>query len=431
MYEMYAYIACAVIAIIILIILVVRQESTTNKVIDELEPNTDAFGRVRISNPYTLGDYKHIYSANPDMITNLTSGGTVTHQTNEASNRLAVTTTKGSKAIHQSKMYHQYMPGKSQNILSSFVFFEATKGITKRTGYYDDRDGMFFQQDGDGTLSFVVRSYVTGTTVDTKVEQKDWNGDKINGSGKSKWNIDITKTQLVWFDFQWLGVGRVRCGFVHKDDFVTCHTFYHSDILDKVYLNNPNLPIRCEIENVEGGNAGYFDQICSTVLSEGGYSEAGIDGSVISTRTNLITTNQTNFFAIRLKNTFLNSPNRAFARLLKVEVLTEDQPVSYDIVKVSTIDGTYTSSNGSIIEYSTNGPTNPTNVEVIDSGLVLAGSQGNKSFGTISTARPSDAKKNYISQNFDSTDSEAYLVRITPLAQPTNVTVVMSWREIY
>lgn len=432
MYEVYAYIACAIVAIIILIVLVVRQESTTNKIIDELEPNSDAFGRVRISNPYTLGDYKHVYSINPDMLIVNTNGGTVTHRTNEASNRLAVTSTAGSKAVHQSKMYHHYMPGKSQHILSSFVFGSAVEGITKRTGYFDERDGIFFQQEGDGTLSFVVRSYVTGTAVDTKVSQKDWNGDKINGSGKSKWSINITKTQLTWFDFQWLGVGRVRCGFVHADDFITCHTFYHSDNLDTVYMNNPNLPVRCEIENVSGGNTGYFDQICSTVLSEGGYSEAGRDGSVLST-TKSVNNATVNILAIRLKNTYGNRPNRSFARLLEVEVLSTTEPVTYEIVKVSSVGAAtaYTDITNSIIQYhNTPTITQGATVEIMETGLVLAGSQGNKSFGTISSSRPSDAKKNFIAQNFDSTGSEAYLVRATSTAA-TNVTASITWREVY
>jgi hypothetical protein len=69
----------------------------------------------------------------------------------------------------------------------------------------------------------------------------------------------------------------------------------------------------------------------------------------------------------------------------------------------------------------------------MDSGFVGASTQGSqKAGGAPASNLPSTAKKNYIVQNFNSTDSEIFLVVATNLgAQSTNVGVSMQWREIY
>ena len=411
-----------------------------SKLITQNVGYTDAFHRVRIANPHTLGDYKHVYDNNIDMLDYIVSGGTVVHNTNESSVKLSVTDTIGSRTVHQSKMYHHYMPGKSQLIMSTFVFKEHCKGISKKAGYFDDRNGIFFEEDENGVLNFVIRSYVTGTSTERVIHQNDWNGDKVNGKGPSNWKIDTTKTQLAWFDFQWLGVGRVRCGFIHEDEYVLCHTFYNSDVLDKVFMTNPNLPLRCEIENISSNKSCNFDQICGTVISEGGYSEAGYDFSVIST---LQTINaSTDVIGIKLKDTFKNNPNRMFVRLLDVRVFSDTSNVKYEILKVSSTNtdssitstpGTATSANdNSGVEY-INGCTVNGTIEVIGSGIVTGDTQGNKRIGAVSSANIGDAKKNFISQNFASTFSDAFVVRVIELEDTTDtiVTVSMTWREIY
>ena len=414
----------------------------SNNLVTQNVGSTDAFHRIRIANPHTLGDYKHVYGVNPDMLNHTENGGTISHNTNESSTNLAVTSTIGSKAVHQSKMYHHYMPGKSQLVMLTFVFKGHNQGISKKTGYYDDRDGFYFEEDENNVLSFTVRSFVTGTAVNHKVIQKDWNGDRIDGKGPSGWKIDTTKTQLTWFDMQWLGVGRIRCGFVHKDEFILCHTFYHSNVLDKVHMSNPMLPIRCEIENISSNSSCNFDQICSTVISEGGYSEAGRDYSVLSS-TQLIDVSEgnpetVNVIGIKLKNTFNNRPNRMFVRLLDVRVFTDASNVKYEVSKVSStnttaaITGTTVSANNdSGVEY-INACTIVGTEEVIGSGIVAGDTQGQKHVGSIGSTVVSNAKKNFITQNFNSTFSDAFVIRVIELENTdTNVTVSMTWREVY
>lgn len=407
------------IAVVVILIIIAYKSWNGNKTY-----NTDSFGRLRVSQPFTLGDYKHYYGITDDMLQKTENGGTATHNTNEASVKLAVTTTNGSRVVHQSKMYHHYMPGKSQFILSSFVFFNPVPGIVKRTGYFDDRDGLFFEQGKDGEYYFVVRSYTSGTAIDTKIEKKDWNGDKID--------LDFSKTQLLWMDFQWLGVGRVRFGFVHKDDYILCHTVYNSNNLDKVYINNPNLPVRCEILNSEATEATFMNQICSTVASEGGYSEAGKDYSYITDNIEASVA-EDDEIAIRLANVYQGKLNRTFIRLSDIKVFADSDDIIYKLYKVDSFTGgtkqTLTDYNGAAEIYIK--PDTTTNKTLIGTGVVPANSQGNKSYGSLGNTKPGDAKKNFISQNFDSTGSEAFVVSIQRIGTGTDFRISLDWREVY
>jgi hypothetical protein len=331
------------------------------------------------------------------------------------------------------------MPGKSQQILSSFCFYAATVNVTKRTGYFDDNNGIFFEQAGDGTLSWVIRTYTSGSPVENRVTQANWNIDPCNGQGGSLFNLDITKTQLAFMEFQWLGVGAVTVGFVHDGAYIPCHTFYHSNNLTTVYMSSPNLPVRCEILNTGTTAGAYFDQICSTVVSEGGYVEAGQDWSVNSPAARALNAGATlPVLAIRLKTAFNTYANRMIVRMGSVNVFGTQENMEWKLIKLTGISQLTTGTSwvsvndGSGVEYNA-GATAFTGGEMIDGGYLAATTQGSqKSAGAPPSDLPSSAKKNYIVQNYDSTDSEIYVVVVTNIGD-TNGTVRVSaqWREIY
>lgn len=403
----------------------------------------DAFGRLRVSEAFTLGDYKHTYGIDPNFRDTLTNGGTVTHIANQACARLATTSNTSSRAIHQTKMYHNYMPGKSQLIKSTINFYAHTANVIKRTGYYDDLNGIYFEQDGAGVLSFVIRTNTSGTASDARrIVQADWNKDTCDGTGVSGFNLDITKTQIVFIDFQWLGVGRVRCGFVHDGQMIIAHEFYNSNNLPVVYMANPNLPIRCEILNTGTTTGGYFDQICSTVVSEGGYVESGIDFSVDTGQTSQSITVANGMYpvvAIRLKNSFRGYPNRVVVRSGNINVYAEEFPAYWALFKLDNLseitlsDPTWTSADAdSAVEY-TLLATAFTGGDRLDGGIVGTTSPGGsaKGTGTAPVNQPSNAKKNFIAQNLDSTDSEIYVVCGKAIGGTTKMWVDFQWREIY
>lgn len=399
---------------------------------------TDAFGRIRMSSPFTLGDYKHLYGLDPNFVDLITNGGSVAFQSNKACARLTTSNNSSSRVVHQTKLYHHYMPGKSQQILSSFNFYTATANVTKRTGYYDDNNGIYFEQAGDGTLSWVIRTYVNGVVEENRKTQSQWNIDPCNGAGGSLFNLDITKTQLIFIEFQWLGVGSVTVGFVHEGSFVPCHIFHHSNDLTTVYMSSPNLPVRCEILNTGTTAGAYFDQICSTVISEGGYVEAGIDWAVTTPALRTVTAGATlPIMAIRLKTAFKTYLNRMIVRMGNLNVFSDGENIKWRLLKLP--DSTYINDttwtpvdDDSGVEYCVD-MTTVSDGDEMENGFVGASTQGSqKAGGAPGADMPSTAKKNYIVQNFDSSSSEVYVLVATNLgAQSTNVGVGMQWREIY
>ena len=231
----------------------------------------DAFGRARFSQPYTLFDSQNRYAQNGYFDTELTGSGTSTYVANESTVEMETTTASGDKVIAQTKRSFAYQPGKSLLVLNTFVMSAAQEELRMRIGYFNDQNGVFLQRTGS-TLSVVRRTYVTGAAIDTVVNQADWNGDKLDGTGDSGFTVDVTKTQIFWQDFEWLGVGTVRCGFVINGQVIICHTFQNANNLTSVYMTTAILPIRYEIENLGAiASAAKLKRICSTVASEGGY----------------------------------------------------------------------------------------------------------------------------------------------------------------
>ena len=421
----------------------------------------DAFGRLRVAEPFTLGDYKHLYAIDPNFIDFTANGGSVVFTGNTASATLSTNNSTSSVSVHQTKFYHSYQPGKSQVILSSAVFGYAQQNVTKRTGYFDDRDGIYFEQVGsntsnntdNGTLNFVIRSFVNGTPEETdvgsykrRVPQSQWNRDPCDGTGPSGFNIDTSKTQLIYIDFQWLGVGRVRVGFVHDGEFIIAHEYYNSNVLDTVYLSNPNLPVRCEIRNTGTTSGGSMGQICATVISEGGYNESGLDWGIVNNArtTQSPAATELPLVALRLKNTFKTYPNRLSVKLDTLSMYAETNSIIFKIVKLPNT-GDLANSTGPIVwisadpdsgcEYSVNADTyTSANAEILLAGFVPAGASQN-ALSPVNTGGISEAKKNFITQNYDSSNSEVYVVvvrTITTAAQAVaTVAAALQWREIY
>lgn len=234
---------------------------------------SDAFSRSRVSNPVTLFDVNFQYDLQPLLAEEIeTDNGTVDHAPTY-SGALLSTVDTGDAAALQSRRYVRYTPGKSQLILITGVL-GTCNGTVKRMGYFDDNNGVFFQQDADCSNNFVVRSDVSGSVVNNKVAQSSWNLDPLDGTGPSRITLDATKDMIVVMDLQWLGMGRVRVGFDIDGDIIYVHEYLHANVIAVPYMRTANLPIRWEID---GDVADTFYAVCASVQSEGGAeTSAGI-----------------------------------------------------------------------------------------------------------------------------------------------------------
>ena len=284
--------------------------------------NTDAFGRLRVSEPYTLFDSSNRYAADNQFDTSIVSGGSTTYLPNEATVQMTVNTTSAAEVVRQSFRCMPYQPGKSLLVLATFVMNDPKANLRQRVGYFGTQNGVYFELTGasPGTKAFVLRSYISGSVDNTsrRVEQSAWNGDKLDGTGASGLTLDLTKPQILWMDFEWLGVGNVRCGFIINGLYIVCHTYQTANVYGtSVYMTTATLPVRYEITNTgTTASSSSLKQICSSVVSEAGFEQMSIDH--VARRTTEFTGIDTTatFFpivSIRLISTALNAvviPNR-------------------------------------------------------------------------------------------------------------------------
>lgn len=297
-------------------------------------PNVDAFSRLRTSSPVALFESQLQYNSGTTFFWNelLTAGGTATHTGATASVALTVGTS-GDAVVRQSKIYHRYQPGKSSLVAMTFVMGAATTNIRRRVGYFDGSNGIFLEQTSTG-VRLVRRTNVTGTPVDNAAEQADWNGDQVSG-------LDFSKAQIMVIDLQWLGVGRVRVGFDVAGILTYVHEFLHANVLDKVYMTTANLPIRYEITATGTiGAAATLTQICSTVMSEGGYDIVpGITRTAANGVTPIAVTTRRPILSIRPKTTFNSIVNRGQIIMENVGVFAQTNAAYWELVLGGSLTG--------------------------------------------------------------------------------------------
>lgn len=229
----------------------------------------DAFARQRFSQPFTLFESIMRHDKRTDIWDEqLTGGATVNFLTNESSLELKTTTASGDTTLRRSRQYFPYQPGKSLLILASFVGSSLQEGLVQEVGYFDDNNGIFVRANGL-VIELVIRSFASGAAVETVVPQSEWN---INSFP----SFDFSKANIFTTDLEWLGVGRVRVGFVVDGEFVYCHEFNHANVINSVYMTSAILPVSYRLHNSSAiDSAATLKQVCCTVISEGGYQPSG------------------------------------------------------------------------------------------------------------------------------------------------------------
>lgn len=385
----------------------------------------DAFQRLRVSQPQTIFDSKQIFDNAPLLYDDQEISGTGTTTVwdgDRASSIISVSSSTAGKRARQTFMRMNYQPGKSQLIFCTFVAGSSATGITKSVGYFDDDNGIFFR-DNEGTLEMVIRSGVSGSTVENAVAQANWNIDRLDGTGASGITFDITKAQILAIDFEWLGVGRVRTGFVIDGQIFYVHQFNHANVETGVYMSTPNLPIRYEIVNDGTGVASDLEHICSTVMSEGGIEDNGILRHYNSAQlVNLTAGTKYIFMAGRLKSTHLG----ANIHIENTSVMASGQTdiAKWELISGGTVTGTLSFSDfaNSAVQIADGDKTqtwsNGTGI-VIDGGYFASNAP--------STVSVPNALK--LGSAIDGTPQEFYFV-VTPVTNNITIQASITWREI-
>ena len=391
-------------------------------------PAIDAFDRLRVSHPYTIFDSKQLWDDQPLFFDeNLGGSATSTHSTVHARVQLAVTASASDYAIRQTKQRFNYQPGKSTLILLTFLATQET-GITKRIGFFDGtggtfmtpNDGIFFEVN-DTTCSWNIAK--NGSTTET-VTQANWNYDPMDGTGPSGVTLDLDATQIAIIDFEYLGVGRIRVGFVVGGIIRYVNYFNHANdpTFTTVYMSTPNQPIRYDIQS-DGTGAGSLDHICGTVMSEGGLEQTGIGRSVDTENTHVDANAADTPYCVlglRLKTTHLDLT--VLPQFISMISETNDD-FKWSLLLNPTYNGTFTYSDitNSGCQYAKGATANDITAlgTQLDSGYA-------KSAGSIDRQISTNLR---IGSLIDGTRDEIVLA-VTPLSSNSDIQASLTFREL-
>lgn len=83
-----------------------------------------------------------------------------------------------------------------------------------------------------------------------RIPQSQWNMDKMDGTGPSSYNLDISKMQMAYIDYTWYGAGFIRFGFRSVNgDIIYCHKMPNNNINILAYMRSGNLAARFQAYN--------------------------------------------------------------------------------------------------------------------------------------------------------------------------------------
>ena len=392
--------------------------------------STDAFGRLAVTTPFTLFDSSHRYRDNGLWATGITgSGSTAAFNANQGLVDLTIGVTSGNHVYRETTKVFPYQPGKSLQILSTFTMNSAKSGLRQRTGYFGSSNGFYIELDGSD-LYLVKRSFVSGSTVNTRIAQSDWNGDKLNGSGQSGITLDISKAQILWMDLEWLGVGSVRMGFVIDGVFIVCHTFHHANLDVGTYMTTATLPLRYEIENTSTtASQSTMKQICSTVISFGGYelygTQQGINTPIGTSYT--LSTREVYYPVISLRLKSTNTDAVVIMTALSLLADTTGEKYNWQVLASAVTSGGSWISAGanSAVEYNLTA-SSATNGRILASGFFSSTANTGNSVNILKEA----LFKFQLERNtFTNTQYELVLV-LTASQNSSKVFASMDWEEI-
>lgn len=213
----------------------------------------DAFGKLKTSGTTLLGEYSFENGLLTPLFSNSISGsGEINWDSDGRYAEIQVGTDSQAKISHTSNTYHHYIPGSSHQFIGTYALGDTGKAGLKRSwGLFDDKNGFMFSTIGE-EFGLIIRSSVTGTTVDTFISQSAFNNDKIDGTGLSQMNINLLYENFYWLDIQGPGAGRIRFGTYYKGSRIVMHEYYGGNVSINATTQQASLPTNFVMENTTG-----------------------------------------------------------------------------------------------------------------------------------------------------------------------------------
>ena len=155
--------------------------------------------------------------------------------TTQISGSIAVNAASNAVTGTNTKFASQLKPGDYIVIRGMSYLVQAITTETAMTIYPEYRGGTN------------ITNTVVSKTIDNRYVQSSWNIDKMDGTGASLMNIDLTKMQMFYIDFTWYGAGAIRFGFKNnRGEVIYCHRIPNNNVNTEAYMRSGNLVGRYE-----------------------------------------------------------------------------------------------------------------------------------------------------------------------------------------
>ena len=232
----------------------------------------DLVGRQLVSNSQNIYEADFEYGLQPLRWEGFTAGSaSINAVSNSGGVQMAITNGSTDIAIRQSRPYHRYQPGKTMKMATACNFGGSVTNQRQRVGFFDDGNGIFFEQADPTTTNpsgmFVVyRSNIGGLPVDTRISFENWS-DPYSVKSSLNWS----KIQMIWVEYAWYGAGGLRWGVTINGDQYILHQVGAGNNLAQPWSRTGSLPARYELRNIGAVSAGTtFYHYGVSVLVEGG-----------------------------------------------------------------------------------------------------------------------------------------------------------------
>jgi hypothetical protein len=164
--------------------------------------------------------------------------------------QMTIGTDNNAIAIRQSRAYHRYQPGKTMAMATAANFGGAVANQRQRIGFFDDGNGIFFEQADPTTqnplgMFAVYRSDVNQVPVDVRVPLNLWTDPQGVAS-----NLIWTNIQMLYIEYTWYGAGVLRWGVLINGEPCILHEQAVGNNLTGTWSRTGNLPVRYELRNI-------------------------------------------------------------------------------------------------------------------------------------------------------------------------------------
>jgi hypothetical protein len=275
--------------------------------IDDTTVELTSKNRVKTS-PYEIAGFSSYQYTKDVDIWDEALTGTASSEVNTYYGMIEMTvgSTAGDQVIRQTRRVQRYIPGRQNEISMSMIFGEPVAGIRRRYGLFDELNGAYFEDGGDGTYYVVCRRNTASGIVEERVARDNWNTDRLDGQGPSGIIADATKIQLMVIEYEWYGAGQVVFKFIIDGNPHIVHVFNHANRVAQPWSSPPFLPVRAELTNVSGtaGTHTFYTGSYS-VLIEGTVGPLGVESNAATPITGRTLTTANTFYpvlSIRLKS---------------------------------------------------------------------------------------------------------------------------------